>query len=122
MNEEVDYVNEDELSAFCSIRMRKISERTLNIMLMEMRKLDRDRERIIHPSTLDNLVQKYKLPITPCLTRLKQKFEDENYPGYTNYEDVIRFADLFTFENIIDLTAGILGREDMRTRSQKYRC
>ena len=101
--------------------MRKISERTLNIMLMEMRKLDRDRERIIHPSTLDNLVQKYKLPITPCLTRLKQKFEDENYPGYTNYEDVIRFADLFTFE-IMHLTAGILGREDMRTRSQKYRC
>ena len=59
-----------------------------------MRKLDRDRERIIHPSTLDNLVQKYKLPITPCLTRLKQKFQDENYPDYTNYEDVIRFADL----------------------------
>ena len=75
-----------------------ISERTLNTMLMEMRKLDRDRERIIHPSTLEDLVQKYKLPITPCLTRLKQKFEDENYPGYTNYEDVIRFADLFTFE------------------------
>ena len=72
------------------MRMRKISERTLNVMLMEMRKLDRDRERIVHPSTLDNMVQKYKLPISPCLPRLKDKFEDKNYPGFTNYEHVVR--------------------------------
>ena len=72
------------------LRMGNISERTLNMMLMEMRKLDRDRERIIHPSTVDNLVQKYKLPIAPCLPRLKEKFEDKNYPGFTNYEHVVR--------------------------------
>ena len=71
-------------------RMGNISERTLNMMLMEMRKLDRDRERIIHPSTLDNLVQKYKLSISPCLPRLKEKFEDKTYPGFTNYENVVR--------------------------------
>ena len=86
----MDFDKDDKLSEFCVIRMRKISDRTLNIMLMEMRKIDRDRERIIHPSTLDKLVQKYKLPITPCLTRLKEKFEDENYPGFTNYEEVVR--------------------------------
>ena len=72
------------------LRMRNISERTLTMMVMEMRKLDRDREKIIHPSTLDNLIQKYKLPITPCLPRLKKKFEDKNYPGFTNYEHVVR--------------------------------
>ena len=70
--------------------MRKVSERTLNIMLIELRKLDRDRERIIHSSTLDNLVQKYKLPISPCLSKLKQKFEDETFPGFTNYEQLVR--------------------------------
>ena len=72
------------------LRLRNISERTVTMMVMEMRKLDRDRERIIHPSTLDNLIQKYKLPITPCLPRLKEKFEDKNYPGFTNYEHVVR--------------------------------
>ena len=60
------------------------------MMVMEMRKLDRDRGRIIHPSTLDMMIQKYKLPITPCLPRLKEKFEDKNYPGFTNYEHVVR--------------------------------
>ena len=89
-DEETAFDTETKLSDFCKIRMRKVSERTLNIMLMEMRKLDRDRERIIHSSTLDNLVQKYKLPISPCLSKLKQKFEDETLPGFTNYEHLVR--------------------------------
>ena len=72
------------------LRLRNVSERTVTMMLMEMRKLDRDRERVIHPSTLDNLIQKYKLPIAPCLQRLKKKFKDKNYPGFTNYELVVR--------------------------------
>ena len=62
------------------------------MMLMEMRKVDRDRERIIHPTTLENLVKKYKLPITSCLTNLIQKFEDKDYPGYTNYEHIVRWG------------------------------
>ena len=89
-DEEAAFDTETNLSEFCKIRMRKVSERTLNIMLMEMRKLDRDRERIIHSSTLDNLVQKYKLPISPCLSKLKQMFEDETLPGFTNYEHLVR--------------------------------
>ena len=85
--------------------MRKISERTLNVMLMEMRKLDRDRERILHPSTLENLVNKYKLPIAPCLPRLKDKFEDKNYPGFTNYEQVVRLGNLLSEYNICVIMA-----------------
>ena len=88
-------------------------------MLMEMRKLDRDRERIIHPSTLDNLVQKYNLPITPCLTRLKQKFQDENYPGYTNYEDVIRLADLVLMMIILLYLLQVPGAEQAGGRDRE---
>ena len=90
-DEDFDYKNEKDLNDFCVSRLKEISERTLNMMLMEMRKVDRDRERIIHPTTLENLVKKYKLPITSCLPNLIQKFEDRQYPGYTNYEHITRW-------------------------------
>jgi hypothetical protein len=111
-----DYEKEEELKDFCMLRMRNISERTLTMMVMEMRKLDRDRERIIHPSTLDNLIQKYKLPITPCLPRLKKKFEDKNYPGFTNYEHVVRSVFLSLIMILSQSLQGTWRREGWKDR------
>ena len=71
--------------------MRGVTERTLSSMLMEMRKLDRDRDRVLHPSTVEQMVEKYRLPIGPCLPHLQIKFQDGNFVGITNYEYLVKF-------------------------------
>ena len=38
-----------------------VSERTMDIMLREMRKLDRDRDRVLHPVQVKTLFGKYKV-------------------------------------------------------------
>ena len=81
---------EDELKEFCVLRLKRTSERALNVILMELRKLDRDRERIIHPMSLTNLIKKHRVPVTSCLAQLYRKFEDPTLAGFVNYEAVIR--------------------------------
>ena len=53
-----------------------------------MRKADRDRDMVLPPSTVDELIHKYKLPLTPCLPFLHKKFRDKRFIGSTNYEHV----------------------------------
>ena len=60
-------------------------------MLLEMRKMDRDREKIIHPATIENLIHKYKVPITPCLDSLLERYEDKTFGGLVNYEDLMQY-------------------------------
>ena len=60
-------------------------------MLLEMRKMDRDREKIIHPATIENLVHKYKVPVTMCLDSLLKKYEDKTFGGLVNYEDLMQY-------------------------------
>ena len=60
-------------------------------MLLEMRKMDRDREKIIHPATIENLVHKYKVPITPCLDSLLGRYEHKTFGGLVNYEDLMQY-------------------------------
>ena len=38
-----------------------ISERTMDILLREMRKMDRDRDRVLHPIQIKTLFSKYKV-------------------------------------------------------------
>ena len=38
-----------------------ISERTMDILLREMRKMDRDRDRVLHPVQIKTLFSKYKV-------------------------------------------------------------
>ena len=57
---------------------------------MEMRKLDRDREKTIHPSTLEYLLEKYKIPLGPFLASINSTFEHSDYPGLTDYEKLVR--------------------------------
>ena len=60
-------------------------------MLLEMRKMDRDREKIIHPATIENLIHKYKVPVTPCLDSLLERYEDKTFGGLVNYEDLMQY-------------------------------
>ena len=89
--ESFDFDDQGDLSDFCQVRLRNFSSRTLDLMLLEMRKMDRDREKIIHPATVENLVHKYNLPITPCLDNLLERFEDKKFGGLVNYEDLMRY-------------------------------
>ena len=56
-----------------------------------MRKADRDRDMVLPPSTVDELIHKYRLPLSPCLPYLHKKFRDKKFIGSTNYEHVMRF-------------------------------
>ena len=58
-----------------------------------MRKADRDRDMVLPPETVDTLIHKYKLPLTPCLPFLHKKFRDKRFIGSTNYEQVMRFLE-----------------------------
>ena len=89
--ESYDFKQEEDLSDFCQLRLRNFSSRTLDLMLLELRKMDRDREKIIHPATVENLVHKYNVPITPCIDTLLDNFEDKTYGGLVNYEDLMQY-------------------------------
>ena len=58
-----------------------------------MRRADRDRDMVLPPSTVDELIHKYKLPLTPCLPFLHKKFRDKRFIGSTNYEQVMKFLE-----------------------------
>jgi hypothetical protein len=70
-----------------------VTERTLNVLLIEMRKADRDRDMVLPPSTIDALILQFKLPLKPCLTYLHKKFRDQRFIGSTNYEQVMKFLE-----------------------------
>jgi len=84
---------DEQLSAFLRDRLDKVTERTLSVMLMEMRRLDRDRDRVLAPVTINSLVDKYRLPIGPCLPYLHKRFRDLKFVGSTNYEHVMKFLE-----------------------------
>ena len=60
-------------------------------MLMEMRKTDRDRDRILRPIQIKMFLEKYKIPVFDIWPQLEKKFNDKSYPGNTNYEDLTQF-------------------------------
>ena len=89
--ESYDFHQTQDLDSFCQLRLGQFSTRTLDLMLLEMRKMDRDREKIIHPATIENLVHKYKVPITPCLDSLLGRHEHKTFGGLVNYEDLMQY-------------------------------
>ena len=42
-------------------KIEYVSERTMDILLRELRKLDRDRDRVLHPVQIKSLFTKYKV-------------------------------------------------------------
>ena len=75
--------------------MAEVSSRNMDLMIMEMRKLDRDRDRVLIPSTIKATLEKFHIPLRPgCQQALLQRFEDNNvFRGLINYEELVRFLE-----------------------------
>ena len=60
---------------------------------MEMRRLDKERDMVLPPQTVDNLMEKYFIPLAPCLKNLHRKFRDKTFIGSTNYELMMTYLE-----------------------------
>jgi hypothetical protein len=58
-----DFLDERHLQRRLDEAMQDVSTRKIEVMLMEFRKMDRDRDRSIHPVTLENVIRKYDVPV-----------------------------------------------------------
>ena len=50
-----------------------------------------DREKILHPATVESLLHKYNVPLSPCVDPLLDRFEHEELPGLVNYETMLQW-------------------------------
>ncbi len=68
----------------------EVGNRTFEVMLRDMRKTDRDRDRVLRPDQISNFAKKFSLNIAPDdMEFLQNKFADKTYDGMTNYEDLV---------------------------------
>ena len=81
------------MASFCREKLNRVTARTLNVLLMEMRRLDKERDMVLPPQTVDNLMEKYFIPLGPCLKNLHRKFRDKTFIGSTNYELMMTYLE-----------------------------
>ena len=60
-------------------------------MLRDMRKCDRDRDRVLHPIQIENMMEKYKIGVAGVLPQLQKRFVDKKFNDMTNYEDMVKY-------------------------------
>ena len=90
----VDFTDPTQLSNYISIRMSSVITRTMDLMIMEMRKLDRDRDRVLLPDTVKTVLEKYQIPVASCLETLQEMFADKTqFRGMTNYENMVKYLE-----------------------------
>ena len=68
-----------------------VNERSLEAMLREMRKLDRDRDGVLPPANIERFIDKFKIMIHGVLDHLYKRFIDKRFPDMINYEDLLRY-------------------------------
>ena len=57
-----------------------------------MRKCDRDRDRVLHPIQIENILEKYKIGVdAEVLPQLQKRFVDKKFNDMTNYEDMVKY-------------------------------
>ena len=80
--------------------MGAVASRTMDLMVMEMRKLDRDRDRVLVPVTLTSVLGKYNIDLGEAVTGiLMERFEDrKEFQGMVNYEDLVRYLEEMRIE------------------------
>ena len=93
-------VNSKDLNAFVKERMGSVASRTVDLMVMEMRKLDRDRDRVLVPDTVTSVVGKYNIDLGETVTGiLMERFKDrKEFRGMVNYEDMVRYLEEMRIE------------------------
>ena len=45
----------------------------------------------MHPATVESLLHKYNVPLSPCVDPLLDRFEHEELPGLVNYETMLQW-------------------------------
>ena len=93
-------VNSKDLNTYVKERMSLVASRTMDLMVMEMRKLDRDRDRVLVPDTVTFLLGKYNIDLGEAVTEiLMDRFEDRaEFRGMVNYEDMLRYLEEMRIE------------------------
>ena len=89
----LDFNRRDQLESFCRSRLNRVTGRTLYILLMEMRKADLSRDRVLDPATIDQMVERFGIPLSPCMKQLHIMFRDKRFVRSTNYEKLMRFLE-----------------------------
>ena len=91
----VNYSNPVELDRAVADDMAGGSIRTMDLMVMEMRKLDRDRDRVLTAATVLTTLEKYHIALRPaCMDVLLERFEDnKDFLGLVNYEELVRYLE-----------------------------
>ena len=89
----LDFNRQDQLESFCRSRLNRVTGRTLYILLMEMRKADLSRDRVLDPAVIDQMVGRFGIPLSPCMKQLHAKFRDKRFVRSTNYENLMRFLE-----------------------------
>ena len=80
-----------EVNKRVELAVSKVADRSLEGMLMHMRTKDRDRDRVLRPQVLEDVLEKYKVPLAEVIDFLHNKFEDKTYARQTNYEDLMQY-------------------------------
>ena len=91
----VNCSNPVELDRAVAEDMAVVSSRTMDLMISEMRKLDRDRDRVLIAATVETSLEKYHIPLKPaCRDVLLERFKDnKDFLGMINYEELVRYLE-----------------------------
>ena len=89
--EDVENKSEEELSESCKIQMQNIPERILHLMVVKMRNQDWNASGLLPFSAVDTILSNQELSLAAYQPGLGKKFEDEDNPGFINYEQLIWF-------------------------------
>ena len=92
--EHLDFQIEDQLAFSCRERLIHVTERTMNVVLMEMRLIDKERRMILPQNMIDQLLRTYRIPLTPCMDHLHRKFKDKKMMRMTNYEEMMEYLEM----------------------------
>ena len=92
--EHLDFQIEDKLAFFCRERLNHVTERTMTVVLMEMRLIDKERKMILPQDVINQLIRTYRIPLTPCIEHLHRKFADKRMMGMTNYEQMMEYLEM----------------------------
>ncbi|XP_040571696.1 uncharacterized protein [Lepeophtheirus salmonis] len=95
--------------------LRSTSSRTLNIILREMRNLDRDREQILYGPQIRMIFEKYNVPVLHVLDQLLQRHIAPNEYGFSNYEDILQYLLDLKSSNYVE---GCSSSSHLRTSSR----
>ena len=75
----LDFSRRDQLDTFCRARLNRVTGRTLYIVLMEMRRMDVSRDRVLDPVVINQIMETFGIPLSPCMPQLHALFRNGSY-------------------------------------------